>query len=168
MPTLDQAHSRLETWKNTQAGLRWYIAFDMQGREITKVVHGHRTFTLTTFERQINQERAASPELDLFRNGGFVLKRGSEDTKKEEVLSPDSLTDAEVVDMVRQVIGESETIEDTMEGITSVFTMNRILDELVAEDAPKEAISYVKGLIADREPTTAQFRQVVTTNPTSE
>lgn len=165
MPTLDQAHSRLETWRNTQPGLRWYIAFDMQGRETTKTVNGHRTFTISTFERQVNQERAATPELDLFRNGGFVIVRGGGDTKKEEIESPDSKTDAEIADMVIQVIGGSETIQSVTKEVGSTFTLNRILDQLVAEDAPKSAISHVTELISEKEPTTAQFHEVVQTKP---
>lgn len=164
MTTLERARNTVETWRNTQPGLRWYIAFDLQGRETTKTVAGHRTFTLTTFERQINQERAATPEQDLFRNGGFVLVRPSAETKEDELGSPNAVTDAAIEDAVMQVIGGSKTIEEVMEGVDSAFTMNRYLDQLVAEDAPTGAIEYVKGLLADKEPQ-PNFRKPVVTKP---
>jgi hypothetical protein len=164
MTTLERVHSTIETWRNTQAGMRWYISFDLQGRETTKTVNGYRTFTITTFERQVNQERAATPEQDLFRNGGFVLVRGSSDTKEDELGSPNAITDADITDAVLQVIGGSETIEAVMEGIDSPFTMNRYLEQLVVEDAPKEAIEYVKKLLEEKEPQ-PNFRRPVLTKP---
>lgn len=163
MVTVQNMQSKLEVWRNTAAGFRWYQSYDLQGRPTSKTVAGGRTFTITAFERQINQEAAAEPEMDLFRNGTFVIVKPAEDTIMDEIASPESMTDEELVAGVRAVLYEDGDIKTWLEGVTSVITLQRVLEQLVAEDAPKKTIDHVKERIAESQPPTPE-RVIVTTS----
>ena len=134
----------VEVWKNTAAGMRWYSVIDRQGREAGRTVYGGRTFTLTPFDRQINQEHAASAGQDLFRNGTFVLIRPAETTIEDEIRSSDSFTDAELSSLVHEVLAKNKTIEQAIYPINSPVTLGRLLEQLVLEEAPKSMIGPVK------------------------
>ncbi len=165
MSTVLQMQAKVEVWKNTAAGMRWYVAFDLQGRETTKTVPGGRTFTLSTFERQINQERAVSPEVDLFRNGTFVLAKPSEDTVLEEVQTPNSMTDSEIDELVREIVFGDLKVADAIEKINSSVTLSRLYEALVLEEkSPKNVISTVKKKMDSLE-SVAVEREVITTTP---
>lgn len=159
-PTLEP-RDKIEVWKNQAAGMRWYKILDRQGHEIGKTVHGYRTFTLTPFDRQINQDKAASPEQDLFRNGNFVLIKKAVDTHMDEIESPDSFTDAELTTLVHEVLAKDKTIDAAIHFVESSVTLGRLLDELVIEDAPKSYIDVVKAKKDSKEDTIAAEREFV-------
>ncbi len=164
--TIAEARGELEVWHNVTPGPKWYVCYDRQGRETTRVVGGGRTFVLSAFERQINQDMAASPEADLFRNGTFVLKKESEETDIAEISSPDALTDSEIDELVREVVHGDLRIGDAIKEINSLVTLNRIFEVLVLEDASKSAIDGVKAKIAELDPSRPVERQLVATSPT--
>ena len=101
----------VEVWQNTTAGLRWAEVTDRQGRQTSRIVKGGRTFLITPFERQLNQDAAASAELDHFRNGTFVLVKAATDTDMAEIESADSLTDAEVLGIVHNLMAKITTVK---------------------------------------------------------
>ncbi len=138
------APTNVEVWKNTANGPRHYITFGMQGQELSKVVQGNRTFTLTTFERQINQERAASPEQDLFRDGSFVIVKDSEETNENEIESDNSVTDQELGEMVSEILHDAEFLDGVLTKLTSANSLNRLLEFLVAEDASMSVIERTR------------------------
>jgi len=155
----------VEVWVNTAAGMRWIKVLDRQGRETGKTIPGGRTFTVSTFDRQVNQDAAADPGQDLFRNGTFVLVKESGETNKDEVESSDSLTDAEMATIVHEILAKNMTVEAAIHKIGSPVTLGRLLEALVAEDAPKSAIDTVKAKKQGIEPGAAVERQVVSPPP---
>ena len=155
----------VEVWKNSAAGMRWIKVLDRQGREIGKTIQGGRTFTISTFDRQVNQDAAAESDLDLFRNGTFVLVKASTETNEDEIESSDSLTDAELATMVHEILAKSLTAEQAIFKITSPVTLGRLLEALVVEDASKSAIDAVKAKKQNVEPGAAVEREVVTPAP---
>lgn len=160
------AEQAVEVWRNTAAGTRWFRAFDVRGAETTKLVQGNRTFTLTTMERQLNQDRVASPEQDLFRNGTFVLSKASEQTILDEVESPNSKTDAEIDEIVRELIhGEGFTLAQALEGIDSLNTVQRIMEGLILEDASVSMVDDIKARMRELDPAMPVERTVVVTGP---
>lgn len=161
--TIMNLQAKVEVWRNTAAGMRWYIVFDLQGRETSKTVPGGKTFTVTTFERQINQERAASPEQDLFRNGTFVLAKASDDTDESEFASPNARTDAEIEAMVNEVVYGELDVKAAIGDIDSIVTLGRILEALVIEDAKKSVIDQVKKKMKDLDPAAPVERERVST-----
>jgi hypothetical protein len=140
----------IEVWKNTAAGMRWYKILDRQGREVGKTVQGGRTFTLAPFDRQINQDEAASPEQDLFRNGNL-----------DEIESSDSFTDAELSALVHEILAKDKTIEQVIYPIESPVTLGRLMEELVIEDASKSAIDAVRKKKETKEGTVAVEREYI-------
>jgi hypothetical protein len=163
-----EPRERVEVWKNTAAGMRWYTTLDRLGNEKGKTVQGGRTFTLTPFDRQMNQDNAASPEQDLFRNGSFVLIKPAKETIMGEIESSDSLTDAELETMVHEVMAENVTIEAAVHFIDSPVTLHRIAEQLVISDAPQSAVAFVREKKDSKEATVAQEREFVAPAPPSE
>lgn len=151
-----------EVWKNTAAGMRWVKVLDRQNREVGKTIPGGRTFTISTFDRQNNQDMAAAPELDLFRNGTFVLVRQAEETQMDEIESSDSLTDAELAGLVHEIMGKNTTVEAAIRSINSPVTLGRLMEALVIEDAPSSAIKVVRAKKNKIEPGAAVEREVIT------
>lgn len=163
-----QARDLIEVWKNQAAGMRWYTILDRQGREVGKTVQGYRTFTLTAFDRQINQDMAASPEQDLFRNGSFVLIKKAADTQMDEIESPDSFTDQELTTLIHEVLAKDKTIEEVIFPVESPLTLGRLMEELVIEDAPKSYIDAVREKKDSKEATVAAQREFVSEGPPPE
>ncbi len=158
---MTEPRDMIEVWKNTAAGMRWYKILDRQGREVGKTVQGGRTFTLAPFDRQINQDEAASPEQDLFRNGNFVLIKAAEDTNMDEIESSDSFTDAELSALVHEILAKDKTIEQVIYPIESPVTLGRLMEELVIEDASKSAIDAVRKKKETKEGTVAVEREYI-------
>lgn len=162
------ADPSIETWKNTSLGLKWYRCFDVQGRETTKTVKGNGTFTLTTQERQMNQEQSV-PEQDLFRNGTFILKKGAETTIPDEIASPDSLTDTQLEELYREVTFGDEDLNTYLESIDSPVTLQRMLEIFVAEDDTKEVhVKAIKARQLEVNPSAPRGDRVVVTRPEPE
>ena len=140
---------KLEVWKNTSAGMRWVKTHDRAGNEATKLVQGGRSFAILPFDRQVNQDMAASPGQDLFRNGTFVLVKASKDTNEDEIESPDSLTDNELYALSMEIQGTPEGVAHFTRDITSPIALNRLVEQLVLDEAPKDAVAYVKSKAAE-------------------
>lgn len=151
---MDQAPQNIEVWKNVTKGMRWFTRFNMQGVETDGRVQGGRTFTLTPFERQVNQEKAANNELDLFRNGTFIMVRGANDTIEEEIRSSSSLTQSELSDLAVQVLAEPDDLEGILADIgPSIPTLDRFKEFLIAHEAPAGAIEKVEKAFYEAENT---------------
>ena len=157
-----------ETWRNTSLGLKWYKCFDTQGRETTKVVKGGGIFTLSTLERQMNQE-ASVPSLDLFRNGTFVLKRAAETTDQDEIASPNSLTDAELEEIYNQVTHGDENLVNYLASIESPVTLQRMLEIFVSESDSKESdVKAIRNRIQEVNPSAVRGDRQIITRPEPE
>ena len=160
-----EARETLEIWKNTTHGMRWCKFHDRSGHENTRIVNSKRTFSITPLDRQLNQDIAATPEQDLFRNGTFELVKEAEDTNMDEIQSPDALTENEVIALSVETLAYPDRVDFFLKDIKSPVALNRVLDQYVADDVSKEAIDYVKMKIAKFDPSVrvAAVREPVTT-----
>lgn len=163
------ADPKLETWQNTSRGNKWYKCFDVQGRETTKVVRGGHTFVLTTQERQMNQE-ISRPQQDLFRNGTFVLKKPSVETLREEIDTPDAMTDADLEQIQRDVTYGEANIGEIVAEITSLNTLQRLLEFFtIDEGSRKSDMDVIKARRQELNPgAAANETSVVMTKPETE
>ncbi len=135
----------IEVWKNVGAGMTWVTVFNPLGAEVSKNVRGGGTFTRSITERRINQYSAANSELDLFRNGRFLLLKAAEETVMDEIESPQSLTDEEIITLVHEITYDPEVIDRVLARITSPTTINRLMEEMVVgADLPTSVIDKVK------------------------
>lgn len=152
MSTRIDIETKIEVWKNTASGMRWVTVFDRQGRETNKIVQSGRTFTLTTLERQINQDKVATPEYDTFRNGTFVLIKPSDETDMDEIKSPNSFTETEMLELVHDAMAGSKRLDKVLEQVTSLATLDRLMASLLIVDAPPELTNMVKDRISELNP----------------
>lgn len=137
-----------ELWKNVSPGLRYYIRLDPIGNQTHGLVQAGKTFTISDVERQLNQETAHDSDADLFRNGTFVLVRPTDDTELDEVESVNSLSDKDIELAVSEMLADdSVPLELMMETVTSAVTAERILEELVIQDAPQSWVDKSKELV---------------------
>ena len=137
-----------ELWKNVSPGLRYYLRLDPIGQQTHGLVQAGKTFTISDIERQLNQEIAHNAEADLFRNGTFVLVKPTKNTIEDEVESVNSLSDQEIELAVAEMLGDDDIPLDLMmETVTSAVTAERILEELVMQDAPQSWVDRAKVLI---------------------
>jgi hypothetical protein len=142
----------LEMWRNTALGRRWYIDFDVQGREITKVVPGQRSFTLSTFARRVNQERVPDATADLFRNGNFVLVRATSETDMDEIDSKESRTDGELEVLSHEVLSGHVDVKTVLSELNSVTTITRLYEQFVLDDHASSVLSAIKAKLDDLGP----------------
>lgn len=137
-----------ELWKNVSSGLRYFIKLDPIGNQTHGLVQAGKTFTISDIERQLNQETAHDATADLFRNGTFVLVKPTKNTVEDEVESVNSLTDDGIELAVSEMLGDdSVPLELMMETVTSAVTAERILEELVSQDAPQSWVDKSKELV---------------------
>lgn len=133
----------VEVWKNTAAGMRWCVTLDRQGKSAEIIVRGGRTFPITPFDRQMNQDRAESANSDLFRNGTFVLVKAADETDMDEITSADSLTDNELIALSMEILADPDNIDFILGQIRSPIALQRIGERLLVDDAPDSAVKYV-------------------------
>lgn len=139
-----------ELWKNVSPGLRYFLKLDPLGMQTHGLVQAGKTFTISDLERQLNQEIAHDAGADLFRNGTFVLIKPTDDTIEDEVQSVNSLSDQEIESAVAEMLGDDDVpLELMMETVTSAVTAERILEELVMQDAPQSWVDRSKVLIKE-------------------
>lgn len=137
-----------EIWRNVTQGLRYYIALDPIGNQTHKSVQPGRTFTISPMERRLNQEAAWAEKADMFKNGTFVLEQESPETLSEEVESANALTDKQIEEAVALAgKGKTEAIETILTDLDSLVTAERILDELVSQDARQSLINAAKNKV---------------------
>lgn len=141
----------VEVWKNTAAGMRWMSKLNAMGAEIGHTVQGNKTFSITTWERKLNQDKAANAGADLFRNGTFVLVKGGTETDDKEFSTPDALTDSELENRVNEVMAKNMTIEEVMHPITSPITMGRLREAMILENAGAADLEKVEAQLKELE-----------------
>jgi hypothetical protein len=162
-----------EVWKNVAAAPRHYICFTSIGELTSKVVQAGRTFTCTSVERRLNQEAVYDAKVDPFRDGTFILVKETDDTVHDEIESVDSITDQEIEVAVNEAIGGDPVRIDTMlRAVSGINTANRILEELVVQDASSSLVNAAKELVDkltdkpigdDGNPITIGSREVIST-----
>jgi hypothetical protein len=159
---MDQAPKMVEVWKNVAKGMRWYTRFDIAGRETDGKVMGGRTFTLTPFERQINQEKAATADLDLFRNGTFVLVREAAETQLEEIRSSSSLTQSEIESLVLEIMAEPEQLDSVLAEIAdSPTTLDRFKEFAIAHGLDQPLVEKIEAAFHEADGSTVAVRRRV-------
>lgn len=90
-----------ETWKNATKGRISVLKQDRWGNLEHKMIRGGETFTLTEAERQTNSDKAATPDLDFFRNGMLTPVRLVETAEdyKDIAENPNLLSEQDLKDL---------------------------------------------------------------------
>lgn len=137
-----------ETWKNVTAGKVWVRKTDRRGELKDELVRGGGLLKITTDDRMYNQERAASAELDNFKNGRLVpvkILDTAEDVA-EIAANPNLMSES---DMSAALKGNYKALEKKLKDITNEVTLQRMLDIAVSEDLSLSKIQLVQSRIND-------------------
>lgn len=120
------AEPELETWQNSTKGRIGVLKFDHRGDLRNELVRSGMNVHLTQAERQINQEKAASAELDVFSNGHLTpvrLLEGTEDAK-EIASNPNLMGESDLRGLFK---AHWKTFDTKVKEITNTITLNRLL-----------------------------------------
>lgn len=145
------ADRQVETWQNP--GQSRVVVRRLNHRDELvndEMVGPGRTFTITSTERELNQQLANSPEQDVFRNGRLVpvqLLEGS-DIAREVATNPNLLTDGDM-----RVLATAGTQSKSLEAaaafqhrlsqITNPTTLERLYQLAIDEDAPYSRVTAI-------------------------
>ena len=135
------AATDLETWKNSTRGRIGVLKFDRRGELRNELVRPDMAVHLTPDERQINQEKAASAELDIFSNGHLTpvrLLEGTEDTQ-EIASNPNLMGESDLRGLFK---AHWKTFDTKVKEITNTITLNRLL-ALSEDDSVNATVKQV-------------------------
>lgn len=132
-----------ETWKNATAATVVITKRDRSGNEVHEIINGGRNFTLTRDERLLNMDRAATDDLDVFKNGMLVpvrLLEGDEDAV-EIAANPNLMTDT---DMQALFKGHWRTFEAKVTEIRNPLALGRLLEIAQEIDATVRQVKIIE------------------------
>lgn len=144
---------RLETWMNASKGRIGVLKFDRYGQLVSETIRSGAKFQITTEERFMNSERAATPALDVFNCGYLVpvkILDGTEDAK-DIASNPNLLSESHLKKLFR---GTAKAFNETVGGITNVSTLRHMLDMADEDDvdAKQSFIKILKNRLITLEP----------------
>lgn len=142
------AEKEVEIWQNSTRGRIGVKKFDARGELRSELVRAGGKVTLTPQERQINQERAATADLDVFQNGFLTpvkLIDGTEEAR-EIASNPNLLGESDLRELfsVRNYKSFAKKIGE----ISNTMTLQRLL--ALADDEDLNATVKQVQVIEDR------------------
>lgn len=132
-----------ETWENTGDSRVVLKKYSHAGELIDEMINGRRKVVLTTNERKINQELAATQKMDPFMNGTFAPVRLIETADDLEQIraNPNLMSEG---DMKALLKGRVAALETRLTEISSEAVLRRMVEVAEAEDAPVSKLKAVK------------------------
>lgn len=140
-----------ETWENSTPGRVVVRKFDARGTLGHELVGSKRKIAITPQERKINQEMAASEDLDVFKNGTMQpvrLIEGNEETQ-EIASNPNHVSESDIRAMVK---GHHKTLEKRLTEIRNPSALQRLLEVARDEDASVSTVEKIKARLQEVSP----------------
>lgn len=160
-----------ETWKSNLPGTLWIKRFDRSGNEIDERIDGGREVRVLPEERRLNQEIAATPELDPFQNGQLVPLKLVESAEDYDELRSygNHLTEADMRALLKKPKAVAELVT-AIESISNPTTLVRFLaiSEEEEVDATVRQVKAIKDRLTAVQAQTDYFENEVATVQTSE
>jgi hypothetical protein len=145
----------MESWRNVSAGTHFINRLDHRG-EMTRVemIESGKTFHLTPEERRINSEKAATADLDVFRNGFFEPVRllDDSDEARELAANPNVMSESDMRALMKV---HPKTFEAKIRSITNATTLQRMVGIAHDEDATIKRLSMIQGRLDEVTPSMA-------------
>lgn len=128
MPRIVEDSSKYESWKNATRSTVILKKIDRHGNIIDEVIRGGRSFSLTPDERRLNQEIAASDDLDMFQNGLLSPVKLIEGATDVETLkgNPNHISEEEMAELI--TANEQTKFVERVEAISNPVTLRRMLE----------------------------------------
>jgi hypothetical protein len=133
-----------ETWSNIGKGDVFVLTFDHSGRLKSVPVRSGQRITMTVRERQLNQERAYSSEVDMFSNGRLAPIRlvDSADDYEEIASNPNHLSESDMTDVLKL---KGKAFTDRLDEITNVIALER-MHELASDEKANVSMAQFRTL----------------------
>jgi len=125
----------METWKNATRSTVVLKRFDRAGRLTDDVIRGGQTFHITPDERRLNQEIAATDDLDMFQNGLLApvkLIETAEDVEQFKS-NPNHMSEDDMLALLQS--RSAKAFRDRVSEITNPVTLKRLLEMAQTEEA---------------------------------
>ncbi len=123
-----------ETWRSSIEGTIFIKRYDRSGDEIDEMIGAGKEIRVLPEERRLNQEIAATPELDPFQNGMLVPLRLVESAEDYEELKgyPNHLTE----DDMRGLLKNSKALAALETGIADISNPTTLVRFLAIAEEP--------------------------------
>lgn len=133
-----------ETWANIGKGDVFVLTFDHAGRLKSVPIRAGQKLTLTVKERQLNQERAFSSDVDMFSNGRLSPVRlvDSADDYEEIASNPNHLSESDMVDVLKL---KGKAFSERLDDITNVIALERMY-ELAGDESANVSMTQFRAL----------------------
>lgn len=153
MSTQNSGPDDLETWENVSRSRFVLKKFSQTGALTGQMIKGGAKFHVSTKERQINQEIAATKKLDPFLNGTFSPVRLLETTEDaEEIASnPNTIGEEEIVKLVK---GPVAALRSRLAEMENLITIERVLEVAKGADVTVSKLEAIEARITEVRPDT--------------
>jgi len=122
-----------ETWSNIGKGDVFILTYDHKGALRSVPIRAGQSLTISVEERQLNQDRAASSDMDIFSNGRLAPMRlvDSADDYEEIASNPNHLTEADMLEILKS---KGKVFSQRLDEISNVIALER-MHELASDEA---------------------------------
>jgi hypothetical protein len=143
-----------ETWRNETRGRVGVVRFDRRGELTHELIRGGGTVYLTPDERALNQDRAATEQLDVFKNGTMVPVKllDSSENAAEILANPNLKSEQDLRDLFKL---QWKKFEVEVGKISNETTLNRLKDIAREGDATIKQVSVIEARLAEVNPSVA-------------
>jgi hypothetical protein len=143
--------SELESWKNASLGRVVLKKYNQRGELADEMVTGGKVFHISPKERRINQEMAASPDLDFFQNGFLTPVRliETEEDAAELASNPNLLSEEDMRGLFK---GNWKAFDQKVQEISNLTTLKRMLEVAQEVDATIRQVDVVNARIQEIDP----------------
>lgn len=135
-----------EVWENPNAGPRYIKQYNQEGKLVSVPIRPGKRFVLTTKERLINSDIAASEELDMFKNGQLVPVTLAETAQDyEKIMSnPNLISETDMAALFK--IKKVADFRERLATITNKTVLERI-QALADDDETNASVPQVKAIM---------------------
>lgn len=138
-----------EIWINAIAGRIQVRKFDARGQLGAELVGSGRKVFLTPEERQINQELAASHDLDVFANGALQPVKLLDGADEAAIVTPNHISE----DDMRSLFSEQwKKFDARIAQISNPATLKRLLELAEEVDAKVRQVDVIRQRLDEVEP----------------
>jgi len=133
-----------ETWSNIGKGDVFILTYDHKGALRSVPIRAGQSLTISVEERQLNQDRAASADMDIFSNGRLAPMRlvDSADDYEEIASNPNHLTETDMIDILKT---KGKTFSQRLDDITNVIALER-MHELASDESLNVSMAQFRAL----------------------
>jgi len=133
-----------ETWSNIGKGDVFILTYDHKGALRSVPIRAGQSLTISVEERQLNQDRAASSDMDIFSNGRLAPMRlvDSADDYEEIASNPNHLTEADMLEILKS---KGKAFSQRLDEISNVIALER-MHELASDESLNVSMAQFRAL----------------------